>query len=1101
MDQEYRSGQGTIIPSLFIGVGGVGSRIVDRIAGRAALLPNWESQLRPLTSFVSIDTNELDQHKLRNVPEGNRLNIAAFDKAKAIEHFRRSKDPQALQWLDPAYQPRPGYKPGAGQIRVEARLGFFYHSLEIRQRLKELVTESLRPGITWRQSTPPKFNVYLFCTLAGGTGSGSFLSTAYLIDAVLREQNWQPRVVANLLLSTLMLDKVGPELHPDIHANTYAALKELEHLTKLDYAQVKREQGRTYDEFVYCRDENNRAVQKVYSRPAFISFIFDRPPHLGLPDAEAAIADAAFLQIFTPIIDNLASELDNYEKNLEELTHFPGDLKNLGQGYTKNFGAFGAAALILPGHELLEYAAARFAAQAIRSQITFSVDPTNPSDDRARALAKLAVDYSDPKFLNMSDEGRERAIHHSFVASVQEMARQDKTQDLLEGFWYRMVESIDDGRQTGVDEKGEAVRGESSTRFVERKLEEVRRDLLNKVSIKERAFVFHREGVNQYVELVSRLIEDIRGARQIVDEGVRGLESSAAEGEVVSDLKLDPIAERYLVIRLLERCESAWIPDAQQQLEKAKARDIGNPKVRERLERELFETLQEVAGKRRMFKGDQDFLNARDEAQEYFRSVASAARKTFDAEIRLRQLRSLLEYLQRRSRQYARLATRMDTLVQELEREAERLRRGETALLAPLALRVEVFETLDEPRQRIWDKVYRALFLDGGRYISTFDRQLLAETIAQELKPVVRGDGTVAEKSVDQTVSDLRRALRDLGRARLRPAIFGQVGQPGLDLVRGLELEAQLILQPGKQPGEAVSDDEIDEYREKKFRALAQIAGVLARVNSAESKALDDGVKTNRTRQLIIGLGEAGIAKASERFLDRLKSVLAAGGRQIKVDSWHDPRLIIVHDVELPIPLYYLDAVTGDIEDAYLHLAADERRAYHLHTDFNWEKSLPNLNPRRSEITVGWSLKVLADGLLTRVITRNPGAGVWIWQRDPNEKPESLGSSLAKALYRLGEIHRLENLQQRLEKDLADAHKAMDGEAETSRRAKLLELLDRFLEEMDRRQLRGETTQEDVLDRPILRALRAEMARQTDWLPKASSAEDKLYERFNLDAQ
>lgn len=1100
MSEDYRSGQGSIIPSLFIGLGGVGSRIVDRIAGRAALLPNWESQLRPLTSFVSIDTNELDQHKLRNIPEGNRLNIAAFDKAKAIEHFRRSKDAQALQWLDPGYRPRPGYKPGAGQIRVEARLGFFYHSLEIRQRLKELVLESLRPGITWRQSSPPKFNIYLFCTLAGGTGSGSFLSTAYLVDAVLQEQNWQPRIIANLLLSTLMLDKVGPELHPDIHANTYAALKELEYLTKLDYVQVKRE-GRTSEPFVYCRDENNRAVQTVKSRPCFISFIFDRPPHLGLPDAEAAIADSAYLQVFTPIIDNLASELDNYEKNLEELTHFPGDLRNLGQGYTKNFGAYGAAALILPGHELLEYSAARFAAQSIRSQITFGVDPANPADDRARALAKLAVDYSDPKFLNMSDEGRERAINKAFVASVQEMARQDKNQDLLEGFWYRLVETSDEGRQTGVDEKGEAIRGESLSRLVERKLEESRRDLLNRVSIKERAFVFHREGVNQYVELVSRLIEDIRGARQIVDEGVRGLETAAGEGEVVADLKLDPIAERYLVVRLLDRCETAWIPDAQQQLEKAKARDIGNAKVRERLERELFETLQEAASKQRMFRGDQGFLNARDEAQEYFRNVASAARKTFDGEIRLRQLRALLEYLQRRSRQYARLATRMDVLVQELEREAERLRRGEAALVPPLALRVEVFETLDEPRQRIWDRVYAALFIDGGRYLGTFDRQLLAETISQELKPVVRGDGTVAEKSVDQTVSDLRKALRDLGRQRMRPTIFGQVGQAGLDLVRGLELEAQLILGRGKPPGEAIAEDEIKEYQEKKFRALAQLAGVIARVNSAESKALDDGVKTNRTRQLIVGLGEAGLATASARFMDRLRSTLSAGGRQIKVDAWHDPRLIIVHDVELPIPLYYIEPVVGEVEDAYLHLAADEGRPYHLHTDFHWEKSLPNLNPRRSEITVGWSLRVLTDGLLTGVINRNPGAGVWIWQRRDDDKPTELGRGFADTLYHLGEIHQLENLVQLLEKDLQEAHKAMGSEVETARRAKLLELVESLMAEMDRRQLKGEISEADVLDRPILRALKMEMARNTDWLPKSATPEDKLYDRFKFDAQ
>jgi len=253
MNDDYRTGQGTVIPTLFIGIGGAGSRMVDRIAGRAARLTNWESQLRSLTSFVSIDTNELDQHKLQHIPAGNRLNIAAFDKATVIEHLRRSKDEQALQWLDRGYRPRPGYKPGAGQIRVESRLGFFYHSPDIRQRLKELVDGSLRPGITWRQASPPKYNVYLFCTLAGGTGSGSFLSVAYLVDAVIREQNWQPRIIGNLLLSTLVLDKVGPELHPDIHANTYAALKELEHLTKLDYKQVKDE-GRTEEPFVYCRD-------------------------------------------------------------------------------------------------------------------------------------------------------------------------------------------------------------------------------------------------------------------------------------------------------------------------------------------------------------------------------------------------------------------------------------------------------------------------------------------------------------------------------------------------------------------------------------------------------------------------------------------------------------------------------------------------------------------------------------------------------------------------------------------------------------------------------------------------------------------------------
>lgn len=1073
MADEYRSGQGTIIPTMFLGMGGTGSRIVDRIAARAARLPNWESQLRPLTHFVSVDTNELDQHKLAHIPPGNRLNIAAFDKARVIDGFRRSKDEQALQWLDRGYQPRPGFKPGAGQIRVESRLGFFYHSPEIRERLKQLVLESLRPGITWRQSNPPKYNVYLFCTLAGGTGSGSFLPMAYLIHSVIAELNWQPRVIGNLLLSTLMLDKNAPELHPDIHANTYAALKELEHLTKLDYPQVKRE-GRTSEPFVFCRDANAQGITHVTARPFFLSFLFDRPAHVAVRDVEATVSDAAYLQVFTPIIDNLAGELDNYEKNLEDLTRFPGELRSVGQGYTKNYGAFGAVALVLPGADLLEYAARRFAAQAIRSQITFGVDPSAGDDDRAVALARLAVDYSDPKFLHMGDEGRERAINQAFVESVREMARQDARQELTDGFWYQLVESVDQGRVTGTAPSGEAQRGESVLDRIARKLEDVRRELMNKVAIKERAFVFHKEGLNQYIEYVSRLLEEIREARRIVDQGVRGIETAAAEGEMVVEQKLDPVAERYLVLRLLERLEQKWLPEAATQLEAAQVKDVGNPKVRERLESELYKSLQETAAERKIFGRGQAFLDAREEAQEYYRGVAAAARKVFDAEIRLRQLRALGDYLRRRARQYARVAAQMDALVQDLERDAERLRSGQGDLVPGLALRVEVFETLDEPRRRIWDRVYHALYLDGGRYLATFDREVLARTISRELKPTVRPDGTVVEKTVSQTVADLRRALLELGRERLSGALFGEAGEGGLDLARGLALEARLCLREGRRAEEEIPEEEIDGYVLKKIRALSQLAGVLARVRSAEARALDDGVKVNRTRQLIFGgLGERNGARRSEKLRALLESVLATDGRQVRSDLWHDPRIAIVHDVELPIPLYYVQPVNAEIEDSYLAVQADERRSYNLHIDYNWEGALPNLNPRRSEIAVGWSLRVLAQGLLTRVVSKQ--AENWVWQLEEGSQ-EILGQTLSSALYRIGEIYsRTEKLREAFERRIEQVRQEMAPDERTTLRLRLQESVDKALRGMEQREMRGEMSREDILDRPILRVLLREL--------------------------
>jgi hypothetical protein len=268
--------------------------------------------------------------------------------------------------------------------------------------------------------------------------------------------------------------------------------------------------------------------------------------------------------------------------------------------------------------------------------------------------------------------------------------------------------------------------------------------------------VFHKEGINQYLGIMDNLKEDVLKARSVVDEGARGLETSALEGEVVANLALDPIAERYLVLRLQERVETEWVPRAQQEAEAARAQGIDNPKVRERLETELYELLQEAATERRIFRRDQRFLEARDEAQEYYRKVASGTRKAFDATVRLRQLRSLLDYLRGRSRQYARLATRMDSLVQDMERDAERLRRGDRSVEPGYTLRVEIFETLEEPRERVWHRVYDALYIEGGRYLSTFDRKTLAETITRELEAEVRPDGSVQAKPVDRTVEDLR---------------------------------------------------------------------------------------------------------------------------------------------------------------------------------------------------------------------------------------------------------------------------------------------------------------------------------------------------------
>jgi hypothetical protein len=887
-----------------------------------------------------------------------------------------------------------------------------------------------------------------------------------------------------------MTSDVGPELHPSIHANAYAGLKELEHMTKLGYKKVM-EEGRLHEEFAYKFDSTAQEIPKVEKRPFFLSFVFDRPGRQALLSPKSTIADAIFLHAFTPATDHFHSEFDNYSKEITGLTTFPGTLRQVGLGYAKNYGCFGAAVLVLPGEDLLEYCAHRFAAHAIRSQITFGVDPTHTGDPRALALARLAIDYGDLKFQKMAKEAQVQAINQAFLDSVREMARQDENEGEKQAFWYLLVETIDKGRVTGTDEKGEEIRNESTLNRVSRLLEEARDGVLGAFSIKERSFVFHKEGVNQYRDLFSGLKNDIRTARQIAEDRAKGLVTSAREGEMIAALKLDPISERFLVLRLLDLCQTSWLPEASKARDKAAKGDlISNRKLEERLSGEMFETLKEAAAGRGLFgRGEKAFLEARDEAQERFVEAGANARRFIEADLRVKQVRALLEHLQARSRQYARLSTQMDTLVNSLENKARRYLNHEAATVIPFDMRVEVFETLYEPRRRIWDEVYSALFIEEGAYLSTFDREVLSETIKREMAPKQSKEGKIVERSTQELVNDFSGALLNLGRSHLRRRILGEDTELGLDLASGLELEARLVLGKELRTGEKLDQDAIHEYMGKKFKALDQISGVLGRVVTAEARALNDGVKPSRARQLIIRTSDRG---ASQDFLDRFREAVKPRDRGISREHgpWSDPRLAILHDVVLPIPLYYFEPITGELEEAYLEISGDPERSYNLHTDYNWEKSLPNLNPRKGEVSVDWSVNVLAEALITGVIRFEHGE--WICHlRDDRE--ESIGPSFSSALYHIAEWHLNTVIRQMLERQLSEEGGKLDPEKRKSRTRELLNQVVRSLEDAELNR-----TREELLDRPILNVLKERME-DSEAFRSSQADTSSRYGSFNIE--
>ncbi len=175
---------GEVTPVLFVGLGGAGGRVVGRLA--RVLRGKWDaSRYEKLTKFVIIDTDASAAKILRQGKEGygpvdKTFVISDFDKAQYASLIRgegfATSNPYLTQWIYPDYRFREGDTAGAGQIRIEARLGQ-YHALETSDMYLQLlaVVNQLRDHVHTAASADQPPQAHIVFSVAGGTGSGTFL--------------------------------------------------------------------------------------------------------------------------------------------------------------------------------------------------------------------------------------------------------------------------------------------------------------------------------------------------------------------------------------------------------------------------------------------------------------------------------------------------------------------------------------------------------------------------------------------------------------------------------------------------------------------------------------------------------------------------------------------------------------------------------------------------------------------------------------------------------------------------------------------------------------------------------------------------------------
>lgn len=208
-------------PTLFVGLGGTGSRIVAKVS---EMIPEEQ---RMNTGFVIIDTDVNDLPEIKSshsqihaVQTSARMTVGQY-----LDHNKHARD----SWF-PISKFLHGkvLSEGAGQIRAISRLGF--ESVMKQDGLSELhkaIDELYKVDAAAQDQS---LRVTIVSSLAGGTGSGLILPVAMYIRHYLTTKMQQS---ANVCRGFFVLPEIFYDVIPEgqknhLRANAYASLRELD---------------------------------------------------------------------------------------------------------------------------------------------------------------------------------------------------------------------------------------------------------------------------------------------------------------------------------------------------------------------------------------------------------------------------------------------------------------------------------------------------------------------------------------------------------------------------------------------------------------------------------------------------------------------------------------------------------------------------------------------------------------------------------------------------------------------------------------------------------------------------------------------------------
>ena len=293
--------------SLLIGLGGTGSRVVNKVA---KLLQENGIKINEDGVYCAVlDTDANDNGRIGKsktgvpvIPTSRPGTIQSyFDRYWGIGEWCPSSDVFMRETI----------VDGASEVRVKSRLAFLdcMESGELEKQLGGVVNQILQGN------QDPKIRVMIVCSVAGGTGSGMFLQAALWLRKRLPAGS---AVIRGIFLLPDIFVQTTQTAHSAasqerIYANSYAAIRELSAITKVmkgfpvDLPEpIKIAEGGLFD------SENCEKGLPVYDLAFFVDSHNQNRVRLGSIAAyEEMAANLAYMQIFAPMKDEMYSLEDN----------------------------------------------------------------------------------------------------------------------------------------------------------------------------------------------------------------------------------------------------------------------------------------------------------------------------------------------------------------------------------------------------------------------------------------------------------------------------------------------------------------------------------------------------------------------------------------------------------------------------------------------------------------------------------------------------------------------------------------------------------------------------------------------------------------------